>query len=191
MLSAITLISTVFGSYTLKDISNPVHASTSTDTPIQYHMQKINILRHFHLFTVFAPAIFSVSKHTYTFLQNTNTFSHFYCTVLYFYHHTVQRWMLFPAAWPVSVWGPAALPARPAPAGPGTVPTGISSAALPAGRWSRWSGACAPSSVSHWPSELPRLAPLSLWEETVKSRIPVEPYSENVMVLSPSSSLIL
>lgn len=99
--------------------------------------------------------------------------------------------MLFPIVWPVSVWGPVVLPTQPAPAGQGTGPTGISSAALPAGRWSRWSGACVPSSVSHWPSEPPRLAPLSLHRGNEESYFPVGTFCENLAVLSPSSSPIL
>lgn len=78
-----------------------------------------------------------------------------------------------PAVWPVSVWGPAGPPARPAPAEPGTAPTGISSAALPAGSWSRWCGVCALSSVCRWPSAPPRPAPLLLHQETGQSYITV------------------
>lgn len=53
---------------------------------------------------------------------------------------------------PASVWGPAVRPARPALAGPDTGLSGISSAELPAGSWSRWSGACVPSLASRWPA---------------------------------------
>lgn len=118
--------------------------------------------KHHELKSVFAPVI--LERAHSNFFQKNTTLSCFYRTVSYF-----DRGV--DLASPVSAWGPAVRPARPAPAEPGTVPTGISSAGLPAGSWSRWSGACAPSWASRWPSEPPCLVPLSLRAERVKRHV--------------------